>query len=92
MTIPENFKSLKANCLQIGEFDCHWSLFTPVIVIGCITVISITYYEEVIIGRLLYQSKEQGFLWYRVDTTGSLNLSQRLTVLVTCSLSHFSSR
>jgi hypothetical protein len=51
MTIPENFKSLKANCLQIGEFDCHWSLFTPVIVIGCITVISITYYEEVINRR-----------------------------------------
>jgi Leucine-rich repeat (LRR) protein len=68
-------------------------LFPPVTVIGCITVITITYYEELIIGRLLYQSKKQGYLWYQekleedcVGITESLNLSLRSTVLVTCSL------
>jgi hypothetical protein len=68
-------------------------LFPPLTVIGCVTVITITYYEELMIGRLLFESNRLGYLWYVekleedcVGITESLNLSLRSTVLVTCAL------
>jgi Leucine-rich repeat (LRR) protein len=40
-------------------------LFPPVALIICITVFSITTYDEVVIGRLLYESGSLGYSWYR---------------------------
>jgi hypothetical protein len=43
-------------------------LFPPLACIGSIAVFVVTYYEELVIGRLLFMAKEQGFSWYRVIT------------------------
>jgi hypothetical protein len=41
------------------------ALFPPLAVIICVTIITITIYEEIVIGRLLYESERLGYGWYK---------------------------
>jgi hypothetical protein len=41
------------------------ALFPPLAVVICVAVITVTVYEEMVIGRLLYESERLGYGWYR---------------------------
>jgi Leucine-rich repeat (LRR) protein len=40
-------------------------LFPPLALIVVVTIINVTIYEEIVIGRLLYESEKLGFTWYK---------------------------
>jgi hypothetical protein len=41
------------------------ALFPPLALIICVSIIIVTIYEEIVIGRLLMESERLGFSWYR---------------------------
>jgi hypothetical protein len=41
------------------------ALFPPLALIICVTVVTVTVYEEAYIGRLLFESEKLGYHWYR---------------------------
>ena len=41
------------------------ALFPPLALIICMTIFTVTIYEEIVIGRLLYESERLGYVWYR---------------------------
>jgi hypothetical protein len=72
------------------------ALFPPVAISGCMSIITMTYAEELMIGRLLFESSKQGISWYQdkleKDCEGiakSLNLSLRSTIFFACILFTF---
>jgi hypothetical protein len=42
-------------------------LFPPIAVVICLSVFSITIYEEIIVGRLLYKSFQLKYFWYKTQ-------------------------
>jgi Leucine-rich repeat (LRR) protein len=66
-------------------------LFPPLAVIGCISVIIMTYCEQLLIGRVLYESNRLGCPWYKdkleldcKDIKPLVNLTFRSTLLIMC--------
>jgi Leucine-rich repeat (LRR) protein len=41
------------------------TLFPPLALMICTTIITVTYYEETVLGRLLYESEKLGYTWYK---------------------------
>jgi hypothetical protein len=41
------------------------ALFPPLAFIICVTIVTVTIYEEIVIGRLLYESERLGYIWYK---------------------------
>lgn len=41
------------------------ALFPPLALIVCVTIITVTIYEEIVIGRLLFESERLGYAWYK---------------------------
>eukprot|EP01040_Poterioochromonas_malhamensis_P005021 gene5021-5384_t len=41
------------------------ALFPPLALIVCVTIFTVTIYEEIVIGRLLYESERLGYVWYK---------------------------
>jgi hypothetical protein len=66
-------------------------LFPPLAVIGCISVIIMTYCEQLLIGRVLYEGNRLGCSWYKdkleadcKDIRPLVNLTFRSTLLIMC--------
>jgi hypothetical protein len=50
----------------MGIILAFGTLFPPLTVIACMSMYSMTYFEEILLGRLLFMAKQQGYHWYRV--------------------------
>jgi hypothetical protein len=67
-------------------FVAYGTIFPPLAVIICFTIFVITYSEEIIIGRLLSESKRLQYLWYEkqlsFDCAGLMNPLKHTLFLV----------
>jgi Leucine-rich repeat (LRR) protein/Na+-transporting methylmalonyl-CoA/oxaloacetate decarboxylase gamma subunit len=69
------------------------ALFPPLAVVVCVSIIVVTYFEEMLLGRLLLESRELGYEWYTEQiekecrgVEKSLHLTLWSTLIVSCCL------
>jgi Leucine-rich repeat (LRR) protein len=69
------------------------ALFPPLAVVACLSIVVLTYFEEILLGRLLLESRELGYDWYAEQlekecrgVEKSLHLTLWSTLTVSCCL------
>jgi Leucine-rich repeat (LRR) protein len=90
------FNKIKLN-VQINSYLAilvsFGALFPPLAVIACFSICSFTYFEELCVGRLLYESRRRQYFWYEEqiereaeNVEKSTNLTLWSTLWVSCCL------